>query len=149
MTGPCFLADRVLFRFDAADPRADFFFAATFGFAATRGPRVRLVFVAAVLPDARFVVLDFRRVFPPDDFDRVAISVSSEGRYVTVLRKIRAQRRGRPSLRTARGEFAASQNHALVADCNRRIDARVGSPPFHRRLWCHESRPRSARIDRR
>jgi hypothetical protein len=82
VTGDCFLADRVLFRFDAVDPRVVvfFFFAATFGFAATRGPPVRLALVAEVLPAARLEV-DFLRAFPPDDFDRVAIFVSSEGRY--------------------------------------------------------------------
>lgn len=45
VTGDCFRAERVFFRFDAGDPRVDFFFAAAFE------PAVRfaLVFLAVLL----------------------------------------------------------------------------------------------------
>jgi len=71
VTGDCFRADRVLFRFVAAG-RLDFL-AADF----EPAPRRALV-LAVVLPRelARFVTLVvFRRDFARDDFDRVAMSV--------------------------------------------------------------------------
>lgn len=72
VTGDCFRADRVLFRFVGAG-RLDFF-------AADFGPALRRALVLAALARelARFVTLvDFRRDFAPDDFDRVAMFSSS------------------------------------------------------------------------
>ena len=86
--------------------------------------RVAVPFDAAV---------DLRRDFPPDDFDLVAIIEFLEGRYRTLLRKIRAQCRVRGhrdnsrvrehsrdgAVNSHRPRRLASQNHWLVADCNR------------------------------
>jgi hypothetical protein len=114
VTGDCLGADRVLLRFVAAVPRADFF-AADFD-----GPVFRaLVFATLLLrAPARFVALGvFRRAFPPDDFGRVAIFSSSLGRYDSTIRKIRARRRANISPLVERLP-PQSQNHALVAHCN-------------------------------
>ncbi len=78
VTGDCFRADRVVFRLAAGrDPRAaDFFFVAELFLTAGR---LALALVALFPRDAARLVLldDFRRAFPPDDFDRVAMIFSS------------------------------------------------------------------------
>ncbi len=116
VTGDCFLAARVLERFAADffrgaafDALLVFFLAALFValfvllfvlLFALRGPREA----------ARFDAVDDLRAFPPDDFDAVAMIVSSWKVQVVNSQDSRARRAA---------NFAASQNHWLIADCNR------------------------------
>ena len=74
VTGDCFRAERALFFFAAAGRRVDFF-------AAALEPPPRRALVFAVLlpfePDRLLALVVFRRVFAPDDLDRVAMFSSS------------------------------------------------------------------------
>lgn len=100
-------------------------------------PRAVLpAFFALLLPRAvvRFDADDFRRVLPPDDFDAVAMMISS--RKVALVACARFARnadaentemcRGGACRRLARlrrltnAPPTLSQNHRLVADCNHR-----------------------------
>jgi hypothetical protein len=111
VTGDGFRAARVAGRF-AADFFADFFAGverdATFGVlfrfvlaaALGAGPALLLLALLVVLALRRAAprfdaAADLLRDVPPDDFDAVAIIESLEGRYRTLLRKIRAQCRVR------------------------------------------------------
>src|SRR5215213_1108644 len=104
VTGDCFRA-RAAGRFAAAffaplERPAAFGALFRFGLAAFAAELALLFFLAApvllLLRALSFdVAVDLRRDFPPDDFDLVAIIEFLEGRYRTLLRKIRAQCRVR------------------------------------------------------
>jgi len=118
VTGDCFLDARVAGRLAAAffaPPERAAIFGALFRFVVVvfaAGRALLFLLAAPALLLLRVAVpfdaaVDLRRDFPPDDFDLVAIIEFLEGRYRTLLRKIRAQCRVR-----GHGENSGVRRHS-------------------------------------